>query len=317
MEALAGEREREIAHAVEVPERGGFRDLERDALGADALGASHSRDVGDESVVVEVEAREVDADLELGTDLLAGRREGVEGRGDDGAIDGRHDSKSLGGTQEFGWEGDASIGLAHPGERLDGHDAAASDFRHRLEVGHESGLGEGGANPVRLFAEQARVVAFAIRRVVKADAAPAAALRLMHREVCREEQVGGAARVLGEEGDARAGRERERGAPPDGRQPAYSPDDGLGARRSLGRGDSRKENGDLVAAYPASDLADQQRAAKSLRHRTEICIPREEPMRAVQGLEVVEPDDEEGERPAEEVRARDLALELKVELLPV
>ena len=61
----------------------------------------------------------------------------------------------------------------------------------------------------------------------------------------------------------------------------------------------------------------EERAAKSLGHRAEVFVSREKPVGVVQGLEVVEPDDEERERPSEEVRAGDLALELEVKLLAV
>ena len=43
------------------------------------FGAREARDLGDERVVLEVEAGEVDSDLELGADPLARRRERVEG----------------------------------------------------------------------------------------------------------------------------------------------------------------------------------------------------------------------------------------------
>ena len=82
----------------------------------------------------------------------------------------------------------------------------AADLGHRLEIGHEAGLGERGADAVRLLAQPARAVALAVEGVVEAHAAPAAPLGLVHREIGREKEVGGAARVLGEDRDARRSR---------------------------------------------------------------------------------------------------------------
>ncbi len=206
-------------------------------------------------VVVEVQAREVDADLELGADALAGRREAVEGGRDDGAVDRRHDAEALGGSEKLGGKRDASVGLAHAGESLDGHDATASDLGHGLKVGDEARLGERRADAVRLLAQPTGSVSLAVRRVVKAHAAAAAALGLMHGEVGREEQVRGAARMFGEHGHARARCECERVALPRGRHPANERDDGLCARRGFGRGGPGKQDPDLVAAYAAGGLS--------------------------------------------------------------
>src|ERR1019366_3166715 len=181
----------------------------------------------------------------------------------------------------------------------------------------EARLGERGADAVRLLAQPASAVSLAVRRVVKAHAAAAAALGLMHGEVGREEQVGSAARMIGEHGYPRARGERERVALPQGRHPANERDDGLGARRGFGRGGSGKEDRDLVAAHPAGGLSSQEGAAKSLGHGAKVFVSREEPVGVVQSLEVVEPDDEERERPSEKVSAGQLALELEVELLSI
>ena len=45
---------------------------------------------------------------------LAGRREGVERRRDDGAVDRRDDPEALGGAEELAGKRDAAVGLAHP-----------------------------------------------------------------------------------------------------------------------------------------------------------------------------------------------------------
>ena len=179
----------------------------------------------------------------------------VEGGRDDGAVDRRDDAEALGGAEELGGKRDAAVGLAHPGERLDGDDAAAPDLGHGLEVGDEARLGERRADAVRLLAQPAGPVALAVRRVVQAHAAAAAALGLVHGEVGREEEVRGAARVVGEDGDARARRQRERVALPRRRHPANERDDGLGARRGFGRGGSGKQDRDLVAADAAGGLS--------------------------------------------------------------
>ena len=57
--------------------------------------------------------------------------------------------------------------------------------------------------------------------------------------------------------------------------------------------------------------------AKCLGHGAEVIVSREKAVGVVQGLEVVEADDEERKRPSEEVRAGELALELEVKLLAV
>ena len=94
-------------------------------------------------------------------------------------------------------------------------------------------------------------------------------------------------------------------------------DDRLGAHGRLRRARSGQEDRDLVASDAPAHLAGLERRAERVRHRAQVLVAREETVRVVQRLEVVEAEDDERERAGEQVGARDLALELEVELLAV
>jgi hypothetical protein len=122
----------------------------------------------------------------------------------------------------------------------------------------------------------------------------AAALGLVHRQVRVAEQI--LIRqppVGGREADARADRER---AAVDRDRLAQQREHALGRGRRLAGGRVRQQHGELVAAEPRDEIAGAQRAAQAPRHLDEQRVARQVPEAVVDRLEVVEVDEQDGDR---------------------
>ena len=190
--------------------------------------------------------------------------------------------------------------VGHPRERLVAGDAAGGELEHGLEdrddrsLVREQRLDLGALPVARQVAREPAVVAAAL--------VAARALGPVHRAVGQLEQAAGLARVGGERGDA--GRARQRAA-----ADLDGGDRGAGALGGLAgvvAVDAREDQRELLAAEPGDDVVLAHDRAQPVGRRDEHLVALGVAERVVDGLEVVEVDDDHAQRPVRGRGARDL-----------
>ena len=165
------------------------------------------------------------------------------------------------------------------------------------KTGTKRAGGEGGADPVGLPVEDADPLPLPRARVVEDEAGASPRLGLVHREVGREHQVGRALAVRGVDRDADARGDLEPPPLEGRRELRQEPYEVVGLERGLGGGRVGGEEAELVPARagrrPGRGAGPGVSASP---RRRRYSSPGGEAVRVVQGLEVVEVEEEERER---------------------